>query len=34
MKLTKGETDTRKEYEFTDWAQVERFGKLLDVGLK
>ena len=34
MKLTKGENDTRKEYEFTDWAQVERFGKLLDVGLK
>lgn len=34
MKLTKGETDASKEYEFTDWAQVEQFGKLLDLGLK
>lgn len=34
MKLTKGETDASKEYEFTDWAQVEQFGKLLDLGVK
>jgi len=24
MKLTKGETDITREYEYTDWAQVER----------
>lgn len=30
MKITKGETDTRKEYEYTDWLQVERFGELLN----
>lgn len=29
MKLTKGDTDTKKEYEYTDWKQVERFGKQL-----
>lgn len=29
MKITKGETDTSKEYEYTDWQQVENFGKLL-----
>lgn len=33
MKLTKGETDASREYEFTDWAQVARFGELLDRGL-
>ncbi|HDL5121297.1 TPA: menaquinone-dependent protoporphyrinogen IX dehydrogenase, partial [Mannheimia haemolytica] len=27
MKITKGETDTSKEYEYTDWQQVENFGK-------
>ncbi|MEG9476775.1 menaquinone-dependent protoporphyrinogen IX dehydrogenase [Mannheimia indoligenes] len=29
MKITKGETDTRKEYEYTNWQQVENFGKKL-----
>ena len=33
MKLTKGETDASREYEFTDWEQVERFGALLNQGL-
>nr|WP_314741736.1 menaquinone-dependent protoporphyrinogen IX dehydrogenase [uncultured Haemophilus sp.] len=33
MKLTKGETDASREYEFTDWQQVERFGALLNQGL-
>ena len=25
MKMTKGETDTTKEVEYTDWQQVEAF---------
>lgn len=29
MRLTKGETDSTQEYEYTDWLQIERFGKLL-----
>lgn len=29
MRLTKGETDTTKEYEYTDWAQVSRFAARL-----
>lgn len=29
MKITKGETDASKEYEYTDWGQVDNFGKLL-----
>ncbi|MFA9488890.1 MULTISPECIES: menaquinone-dependent protoporphyrinogen IX dehydrogenase [unclassified Mannheimia] len=29
MKITKGETDTSKEYEYTNWQQVEEFGKKL-----
>ena len=29
MKLTKGETDVSREYEYTDWAQVERFAQRL-----
>ena len=29
MKLTKGETDITREYEYTDWAQVERFAQRL-----
>ncbi|QLB17993.1 menaquinone-dependent protoporphyrinogen IX dehydrogenase [Mannheimia granulomatis] len=33
MKITKGDTDTSKEYEYTDWQQVENFGKLLSNGL-
>lgn len=27
MKITKGETDATKEYEYTDWAQVAQFGR-------
>lgn len=30
MKITKGETDTSKEYEYTDWQRVAQFGKLLN----
>lgn len=30
MKLTKGETDASKEYEYTDWQQVSRFGQRLN----
>lgn len=33
MKLTKGETDATQEYEYTDWQQVENFGKLLSKSL-
>ena len=33
MKLTKGETDTSREYEFTDWQQVVQFGRKLNTGL-
>ncbi|QLB39823.1 menaquinone-dependent protoporphyrinogen IX dehydrogenase [Mannheimia pernigra] len=29
MKITKGETDVSKEYEYTNWQQVEEFGKKL-----
>lgn len=32
MKLTKGETDTLHEYEFTDWNQVKQFGERLNQG--
>lgn len=27
MHITKGDTDTSREYEYTDWQQVERFAK-------
>ncbi|MEG9486948.1 menaquinone-dependent protoporphyrinogen IX dehydrogenase [Mannheimia indoligenes] len=30
MKITKGETDTSKEYEYTDWQKVESFGEKLN----
>lgn len=30
MKLTKGETDASKEYEYTDWQQVKALGQKLN----
>lgn len=30
MKITKGETDTSKEYEYTDWQKVKSFGEKLN----
>ncbi|WP_150538994.1 menaquinone-dependent protoporphyrinogen IX dehydrogenase [Actinobacillus vicugnae] len=30
MKLTKGETDASKEYEYTNWQQVAQFGQRLN----
>lgn len=30
MKITKGETDASREYEYTDWEQVKQFGKRLN----
>ena len=32
MKITKGETDADKEYEYTDWQQVKQFGQKLNHG--
>ena len=29
MFITKGPTDTSREYEFTDWDEVEKFSKLI-----
>lgn len=29
MKITKGDTDASKEYEYTDWQQVQRLGEQL-----
>lgn len=29
MKITKGETDTSREYEYTDWQQVQAFAQWL-----
>ncbi|KMK52264.1 protoporphyrinogen oxidase [[Actinobacillus] muris] len=29
MKITQGETDTRREYEYTDWQQVAQFAEKL-----
>lgn len=34
MKITQGETDTSKEYEYTDWQQVSDFAKRLSEGLQ
>ena len=31
MFLTKGPTNTKKIYEFTDWQEVKRFSKDLDM---
>ncbi|WGE85413.1 menaquinone-dependent protoporphyrinogen IX dehydrogenase [Actinobacillus equuli] len=30
MKLTKGETDASREYEYTNWQQVAQFGQMLN----